>query len=137
VRSLALLLVLALAFASGLPAQPPDDPLRGLLFPPELVLGQADAIGLDEAQRAGLKQAIGDAQALFLDRQMELLSAVGKLRTLLGGSRVDEGAALEQLDRVLALEREVKRAQIGLLVRIKNLLRPEQQQRLAAERDRR
>ena len=39
-----------------------------------------------------------------------------------------------QLDKVLASEREIKRAQISLLVRIKNNLTEEQQHRLQAMR---
>jgi Spy/CpxP family protein refolding chaperone len=44
--------------------------------------------------------------------------------------RVDETAALAQVDKVLGMEREVKRAQVSLLIQIKNLLTPAQQQRL-------
>ena len=38
---------------------------------------------------------------------------------------------LAQVDRILALEREIKKAQISLLVRIKNILTPAQQAKLA------
>jgi Spy/CpxP family protein refolding chaperone len=37
---------------------------------------------------------------------------------------------LEQVDRVLALERDLKRTKIALLVRIRNTLTPEQQAKL-------
>ena len=37
---------------------------------------------------------------------------------------------LQQLDEMLALERDVKRAQITLLVRIKNQLTPDQRAQL-------
>jgi Spy/CpxP family protein refolding chaperone len=43
---------------------------------------------------------------------------------------VDEAGALAQVDKVLGMEREVKRAQISLLIEIKNLLTPAQQQKL-------
>jgi Spy/CpxP family protein refolding chaperone len=43
---------------------------------------------------------------------------------------VDEQQVLAQLDKVLNAEREVKRTQIALMVRIKNKLKPEQQARL-------
>ena len=54
----------------------------------------------------------------------------GKLTELLRQPRVDEAAALAQVDKVLGMEREVKRAQISLLIQIKNLLTPAQQQKL-------
>lgn len=47
-----------------------------------------------------------------------------------------EQQALAQLDKVLDVEREVKRAQIGLMVRIKNKLTPEQQAQLREIRGR-
>jgi Spy/CpxP family protein refolding chaperone len=54
----------------------------------------------------------------------------GKLAQLLQPPKVDEAAALAQVDKVLGMEREVKRAQISLLIEIKNLLTPPQQQKL-------
>jgi len=44
--------------------------------------------------------------------------------------------ALAQADKVMSLEREVKRAHLGLLVRIKNVLSESQQSKLAELRGR-
>lgn len=126
-------IVLAATVASA--QAPPDDPFQGALFPPELVMRHAEDVGLDAGQRTAIKEAIQEVQPLFLDRQFELQSEVGRLRKQLASATVDEEAALERLDRVLALEREIKRAQVGLLIRIKNLLRPEQQERLTELRE--
>jgi Spy/CpxP family protein refolding chaperone len=128
-------LSIALAAIPALADAPAEDPFQGALFPPELVMRHAEEIGLDEAQRLAIKEAVQEVQPLFLDRQFELQSEVGRLRKQIAPAEIDEEQALATLDRVLALEREIKRAQVGLLVRIKNLLRPEQQQRLAALRD--
>jgi Spy/CpxP family protein refolding chaperone len=49
------------------------------------------------------------------------------LAEILQSDRVSENEALTQLDRVLAVEREMKKAQLAMLIRIKNLLTPEQQ----------
>jgi Spy/CpxP family protein refolding chaperone len=43
----------------------------------------------------------------------------------------DEQQVLAQLEKVLAAEREIKRPQVMLLVRIKNKLTPEQQGKLS------
>lgn len=129
---LALAAATATAFAAG---SPEDDPFRGALFPPDLVMRHAEEIGLDEAQRTAIKEAVQEVQPLFLDHQFELQAEVARLRQQLAPATVDQEAALGSVDRVLALEREIKRAQVSLLIRIKNLLRPEQQQRLAALRD--
>ena len=52
------------------------------------------------------------------------------LVSLLKQTPVEETEVMSQLDKVLTSEREIKRTQIGLLVRIKNKLSPEQQARL-------
>ena len=49
---------------------------------------------------------------------------------LLKARPVDESAVLAQVDQVLNREREIKRAQISLLVRIKNQLNETQQNKL-------
>jgi Spy/CpxP family protein refolding chaperone len=53
-----------------------------------------------------------------------------RLVSLLKQSKVDEKQAGGQLEKVLAAEREIKRAQLMLLVRIKNNLTPSQQTQL-------
>jgi Spy/CpxP family protein refolding chaperone len=55
---------------------------------------------------------------------------------LLQGTQVDEAQVLEEVDRILALEREIKRGQISLMVRIKNTLTAAQQAKLAEIRNR-
>ena len=55
----------------------------------------------------------------------------GLVSTLKGGS-VNEQQALSQLDKILDTEREIKRLHVGLAVRIKNKLTPEQQSKLQA-----
>jgi hypothetical protein len=54
-----------------------------------------------------------------------------QLDALLGAGTVNEALVLAQIDRVLAIEREIKRAQVGLLIRIRNTLSAQQQARLA------
>jgi len=126
-RLVPLLLVLALP---GFGQQPPD-PIAESVFPPELVLQHQDAIALSDAQKKTIRAEIKSAQGRFLDLQWALQSEVSKLVALLKPPHVDEAKALAQLGRVLDGEREVKKAQIALLVRLKNVLTPEQQARLA------
>ena len=65
-----------------------------------------------------------------MDAQWKLSAEGEKLARLLQNATVDETQVLEQVDRILTLEREVKRAQMGLMVRIKNTLTPAQQAKL-------
>ena len=127
----ALLLFAAGAAPAQQPPQPPQpDPVGENLFPPELVMQYQQAIGLSEEQRDLIKAEIQKAQARFTDLQWQLQSEVETMASLLRAPRADEQQTLAQLDKILVLERELKRAQFTLVVRIKNSLSPEQQARL-------
>jgi len=129
-------LLLAALTATAAWAEPADeDPIAKAVFPPELVMKYSQEINLDERQRAAIKENVQKAQTKFVDVQFELQTESQKLARLLQAKPADETAVLTQVDKVLALEREVKRTQITLVVRIKNLLTDAQQARLTALRD--
>ena len=100
-------------------------------FPPEMVMQHQGEIGLQDAQRTSLTSALQQAQAKFMDLQWKLSAEGEKMRRLIQGTQVDETQVLEEVDRILALEREIKRTQISLMVRIKNTLTAEQQAKLS------
>jgi len=144
--------ILALAFvlgaanlgAQGQPMGPPmgqrspgagEDWGRNF-FPPELVMQHQSEIGLQESQRASLTSAIQQAQSKFMDMQWKLSAEGEKMGRLLQGTQVDEAAVLDEVDRILNQEREIKKAQISLMVRIKNMLTPQQQAKLSEIRSR-
>jgi len=116
------------------PPQPPDDPLARVLFPPELVMQHQQDIGLRAEQRVTITKAIQDFQTKVVDLQWRMQDQSQRLATLLEKPAVDQAAALAQVDEVLGVEREVKRAHITLLIQIKNTLSAEQQAKLAAAR---
>ena len=108
--------------------QPPGpDPMAENLFPPELVMAHQKAIDLSDAQRASIRAELLKAQTRFTELQWQLQDAMEGLVSLLKQSSVDEAQVMSQLDKVLTSEREIKRTQISLLVRIKNKLTPDQQ----------
>jgi Spy/CpxP family protein refolding chaperone len=109
------------------PQPPGPDPLAGNLFPPELIMQNQQALGLSEEQRSAMIAEIQRVQNQSAGVQWRLQAAVERLGAIMRQPRVDETQALAQLDTVLALEREMKRAQITLLLRLKNRLTPEQQ----------
>jgi Spy/CpxP family protein refolding chaperone len=110
--------------------QSQSDPFAGNLFPPELIMQNQQTLGLGEEQKNFLKAELLKAQPRLTELQWELQSEVEKLAVLMKQNQVDEAQALTQLDKVLNLEREIKRTHIGLLIRLKNKLTPEQQARL-------
>jgi Spy/CpxP family protein refolding chaperone len=127
---LLLVLVSCAAASWGQAPEPSTDPIAGALFPPELVMQHREEINLSEAQSKAIKDEIQKAQAKFLDMQWDMQSVTEKLVLLLKARPVDEGAVLAQLDKVLDRERQIKKTQISLLVRIKNVLTDGQQNQL-------
>lgn len=109
---------------------PGQDPLGRSLFPPELVMQHQEEIRLSDEQKAYFKTEIRQAQANFTDMQWKLQDETEKMVSLVKQPHVEEQQVLGQLEKVLAIEREIKRAQISLLVRMKNKLTPEQQAKL-------
>ena len=106
------------------------------LFSPELVMEHQIELGLDDSERQVLRQAVQQAQAKFTDLQWRLSAETERLDTILREPVLREQTVLDQVDRVLALERDLKRTKIALLVRIRNTLTPEQQAKLAELRRR-
>jgi len=144
VKALRLSLVIALFAVAAAAQQPttpqpqppqPDDPLARVLFPPELVMQHQQDIALRPEQRAVITKAIQEFQTKVVDLQWRMQDQSQRLATLLEKPSVDQAAALAQVDEVLGVEREVKRAHMVLLIQIKNTLSAEQQAKLAAARD--
>ncbi|HEY2292681.1 MAG TPA: hypothetical protein VGM86_18425 [Thermoanaerobaculia bacterium] len=133
---LAVLLALGVCAPAARADGPGDDPIARAVFPPDLVMKHSQEINLDERQRAAIKEQVQKAQTQATDAQFDLQGESQKLVHLLQARPVDETAVLTQVDKVLALERQVKRTQILLLVRIKNLLTEAQQAKLAELRAR-
>lgn len=125
------LLLLVMAGSTLLAQQPQaHDPIADNLFPPDLVLSNQKAIGLEDSQRNFVRSEVLKAQTRFTELQFQLQDGMEILVGLLKQTPADEAQVLAQLEKVLNTEREVKRTQIALMVRIKNKLTPEQQTRL-------
>jgi Spy/CpxP family protein refolding chaperone len=112
-----------------------EDTIGKNFFAPELVMQHQEAIGMTDEQKTFLKTEIRGAQVKFTDWQWKLQDEMEKMATLVKQPRVNEQDAVAQLEKVLAIEREIKRAQVTLLVRIKNNLTPEQQAKLVEIRN--
>jgi Spy/CpxP family protein refolding chaperone len=118
--------------AGGMPnhPHPPPDPLAHLLFPPDMIMAHARELNLTDEQKQFMRSEIQKTTATFQDLQWKLQDQVELLHETMKSSSVNEQQALAQLDKVLEIEREIKRLHIGLAVRLKNRLTPEQQEEL-------
>lgn len=129
-------IILTVAFASAQqqphPPQPPPhhDPLAQFMFPPELVMQHQREIGLTDEQKTYLRGETQRVTLRFTELQWQLQDAMEGLASVMKDSSVNEQQALAQLDKILDTEREIKHLHIGLAIRIKNKLTPEQQSKL-------
>ena len=107
-----------------------DDPFARYLYPPELIMSHSQDLGLQERQRETIKSEVQKAQSKFFDLQWQAKEETDKMVKLLQQSPADEARILEQADRIMSLEREIKRTHLTLLVHLRNMLTPEQQTKL-------
>ena len=112
------------------PHPPNPDPLAHVMFPPELIMGHARQLGLTDEQKAFIRREIQKTTVSFQELQWKLQDQMELLHESMKATSVNEAQALAQLDKVLEIEREIKRLHIGLAVRLKNRLTPEQQEQL-------
>jgi hypothetical protein len=103
---------------------------RSVLFPPDLILGNAEVLGLTDQQRDAVTALVKETKQVFGEGQAKVREAADRLGQTLKAGPVSEPKAEEQFTLVLDAEREMKRAQFMMLVRAKNLLTPAQQEKL-------
>ena len=130
--TVAAVFVLATIGASFAQGPPPGgrDPIGERMFPPELIMAHQNALGLDDDQKRAILSEIQSAQSRFSELQWTLHDAMETLGDLLDEEPADEARVMERLDEVLDAEREVKRTQLTLMIRVKNLLTAAQREQL-------
>ncbi len=107
-----------------------DDPFASLLFTPEEIMQHRRAIDLNDEQRDGITRLIEDLQGQMVGLQWRLLDETESVKEAMEGPRVDLDRVMDRFGKALNTEMEIKRVHLELLVRIKNLLTPTQQEEL-------
>jgi Spy/CpxP family protein refolding chaperone len=97
------------------------------VFSPRVVMQHQADLGLRPEQVDAIKRAMVEAQQKVVEVQWKLEAGSEALAKMLSEDHVDEATVLAKLDEVTALERDVKRINFTMLVRVKNQLDPEQQ----------
>ena len=110
--------------------QPENDPMAEALFPPELVMQHQREIGLTDDQKTFMRGEIQRVTVRFNELQWQMQDAMEVLVSIMKEGVVNEQQAMAQLGKVLDTEREIKQLHLGLAIRIKNKLTPEQQEAL-------
>ena len=110
--------------------KPPNDLMGRVFFPPELVMRNQMAIDLTSEQQSAIRSEMQKSLPHFTELQWELSAEEEALGKLLKASKPDETQVLTQLDKLLAVEVNLKKVQLGMMLRIKNLLTSDQQEKL-------
>jgi len=122
-------LVLAVASLSvgvALAAGPKEDVFKGKLFPPNVILEHRAEIGLSKAQFKAIRAAVVEVQAGVAEHEWDMQEAYQVLMQELDKSPIDENRVMENANKALLAENQVKKKQMSMLVRLKNLLTEEQ-----------
>ncbi len=122
--------------SAGSPTTEGADPIGDKLFPPELILAHQQDLALDENQR---KKILAEAEAVQRQApsiQSQMQATTEQMTKLLGAPKLDEAAILAEAEKVMNLERDMKKLHLTMLVRLKNLLTLGQQAKLSELRKR-
>ena len=127
-----LMMLVLLSIPGSLQTQPEveEDPFAALVFTPEEIMLNRRAIALNDEQRDGITRLIQDLQGELVALQWRLLDETESVKEALEGPRVDLDKVMDRFSKALDIEMDIKRVHLELLVRIKNILTPAQQEEL-------
>ena len=128
-----LMLCLGVAMAQDRGGKP--DPFKGKLFAPDVILKNQDQLNLTNEQFTAIKAAVVEVQSNVAEHEWDLREAYQKILASLDESPIDEKTVLENVNDALLAENQVKKQQVAMLIRLKNLLNHEQVAYLESIRD--
>jgi Spy/CpxP family protein refolding chaperone len=106
------------------------DPMKRALVEPIMAIEFAQEIGLTRTQRNQIEDELKAARVKFRTLEDRLQSETRIMFELLGRPDVTEREALDQLDRILDLEKQIKQVNLLCSLHVRAQLRPEQRERL-------
>jgi hypothetical protein len=121
-----LLAIACLGMASVYAAERPGDVFQGKLFAPNVILEHRDQLQLSKEQLEAIRQAVVEVQAGVAEHEWDMQEAYQALMLELDKSPIDEDKVLEHAGNALLAENQVKKKQMAMLIRLKNLLTAEQ-----------
>lgn len=106
------------------------DKIGRAFFPPELLMRNQRAINLTPDQQSTIRDEMRKAMPRFTELQWQLSAEEETLESMVRAKDPDEKQILTQFDRLMIAESELKRVRFALLVRLRAILTPEQQEKL-------
>ncbi|MEM7080733.1 MAG: hypothetical protein AAF513_19100 [Pseudomonadota bacterium] len=126
-KPIALLILLLGLTIQSIPLQAAEpDPFHGRLLPLELVMEFRRDIEMSRSQSDAVGELVVELQKSVAEKQWVMQSAYFDLIEELDEETVAEARAIELLDTALVTENQIKLEQIRFLIRLRNLLQPEQ-----------
>ena len=125
-KGILIVLFACLAFTATMAAGPRADMFHGKLFPPNIILENQADLKLTKEQFKAIKAAVVEVQANIAEFEWDMREAQQNIMAELDQSPVNEKRVLEHVSTVLAAENQVKKQQMTMLIRLRNLLTPDQ-----------
>ena len=123
-----LVLLAAISLGSGIAsaADPKMDVFKGKLFAPNIILEHQAELNLNKQQFTAIRNAVVEVQGNMAGFEWDLREAYLKLMAELDKVPIDEKRVLEYASAAMLAENEVKKQQMLMLIRLRNLLTDEQ-----------
>jgi Spy/CpxP family protein refolding chaperone len=135
-RTLLVLLAAALVSASpAIAAGEKGDVFKGKLFPPNVILEHQAELKLSKQQFTAIKKAVVEVQSNVAEHEWDVREAYQSIMAELDKNPIDEDKALEYVSNALLAENQVKKQQMAMLIRLRNLLTEEQRTYLESTRE--
>ena len=135
-KGLLLILALTLVLAGPAGAQgQKGDVFKGKLFPPNVILEHQAELDLSKEQFTAIRKAVVEVQANVAEHEWDVREAYLKIMAELDKSPIDEATVLEHANAALLAENKVKKEQMAMLIRLRNLLTDEQVEYLESTRE--
>ena len=123
---LVLLAVLVLGTGNATAAEPKEDIFKGKLFAPNAILEQQDGLNLSKEQYTQIRAAVVAVQTGVAEHEWDMREAYQALMLELDRSPIDSTAVMKHVNTALLAENQVKKKQVAMLIKLKNLLTAEQ-----------
>ena len=104
--------------------------LMGHLYPPGLVLRLAPQAGLRDDQTAKIRQDLFDTNLRVVDLESKATKSRLEIERLLSAAQPDQNALFAQVEEPAKAGVEIKKQRLGLMLRVREILTPEQRKQL-------
>ena len=103
-----------------------ENPFKGKLFAPNEILENQAELGLTKDQFTEIRATVVEVQGNLAEYEWDMREAYLKIMAELDESPISEDRVLEHAEVALQAENQVKKHQMAMLVRLKNILTAEQ-----------